>query len=360
MSDRLASSDQGLRVVVRTPPSHGLMVRAPKVAHVGYTGTDEDRDRRLQISLWLRRNDAALYRAWFEPAGVPRLLEDFIDMNGMPRRDFLVEDLRYDVVVTHDLWGFPNESELGGYGPAAASRQHGVAQWRRRLEACGARYIFLFGTDFHAGNLGGNLHGYDDYFVPSTSFLTVMVAQVWSRQLGAAAQRISYQDMACARLEHLPDLLGNRVLDLSYTGVTSRHLILVKEMRHLEDLRLVGTSVGDNDLAMIARCHALRRLNLDASAISGAGLAHLQKMQALECLSVNETNVDDAGLRHVGQLLRLQWLSLVGTAISDAGLDYLASLKSLRSLTLVQTRATAARVERLRKDLPDCAVDFRR
>ena len=341
------------------PLPHGLIPASPAVAHVGCTGTDEDRDRRLEIAIWLRRNDAEFYRAWFEPGPEPSVIEDFIDLNGKPPRDFLLEDLHYEVVVTHNLWGFPSESELGGYGPASASVHHGEAQWRQRLESSGARYIFLFGSDFSVGNLSRDLQGYDSYFVPSTLFLTVMVAHPRARQLTAAKERISYRDMTGARLEHLPDLIGNCSLDLSYTGVTGRHLALLKEMPRLEDLRLVGTAVGDNDLALIAPCLALRRLNLDATGVSSAGLAHLQNLRALECLSVNETNVDDAGLTHLQHLPRLQWLSLVGTPISDAGLDCLASLKSLRSLTLVQTRTTAARVERLRKDLPDCAVDFR-
>ena len=351
MSDRLAAAC--------TPSRHGPMLASPTVAHVGYTSTDEDRDRLIETSIWLRRNDTELYRAWFEPCAEPRAVEDFIDLNSKPPRDFLLEDLRYDAVLIHNLWGFPSESELGGHGPASASLHHGEEQWRRRLESSGARYIFLFGSDFSVGNLGGNLHGYDDYFVPSTSFLNVMVAHSRRPHVTAAVERISYRDMTGARLEHLPELLGNRSLDLSYTRVTGRHLALLREMPRLEDLRLVGTAVGDNDLALIAPCHTLRRLNLDGTGISSGGLSHLQNMQALECLSVNETHVDDAGLTYLQQLPRLEWLSFVGTAISDAGLDCLASLTSLRSLTLVQTRATAARVERLRQDLPACAVDFR-
>src|SRR5215813_3760139 len=106
MSDRRADSiplggdEEVLGMTVyacRTP-------RTFEIAHVGYTGSDEDRERRLQIGIWLSRNDDELYRAWFEPDSNGTVSEDFIDLNGTPSRDFLSEQFSYDVVVTHNIW----------------------------------------------------------------------------------------------------------------------------------------------------------------------------------------------------------------------------------------------------------------
>ena len=333
--------------------------RVIDIAHVGFTGTDEDRERTLQVGIWLRRNDGNCYRAWFERGPDGAVAEDYIDLNGSPSRDFLSEDYCYHVVVTHNLWGFPNESEIGGSGPAACSIHHGVAQWRKRLRGSGARYIFFFGSDFHAGNLGATLPGYDCYFVPSVCFMTVLVSTDLSGKLPAPSQGISFRDMAATRLQRLPELLGNRSLDLSYTSVMSAQLMLLKEMACLEDLRLVGTRITNDDLALIAECPSIRKLNLDASGVSGAGLAHLRKLQDLEGLSLNETSMEGDSLRHLEHFTRLQWLSLLGTEIGDDGLHYLESITSLRTLILVGTRVIAEGAEGLRRALPRCAIDFR-
>jgi hypothetical protein len=361
MFDRLADSMfAGGDREIHDPTRHGCRTRRViDIAHVGFTGTEEDRERRLQTGIWLHRNDGDCYDAWFEAGSDHAVAEDYIDLNGSPSRDFLSEDYCYQVIVTHNLWGFPNQSEIGGSGPAACSIHHGAAQWRKRLQDSGARYIFFFGTDFHAGNLGSTLPGYDCYFVPSVCFMTVLVSADSSGKLVAPSQDISTRDMAFTRLQRLPELLSNRGLDLSYTSVTGTRLVLLKEMVHLEDLRLVGTRITDDDLALIAQCPSIRRLNLDASGISGAGLAHLKKLQDLEGLSLNETSMEGDSLRHLEHFTRLQWLSLLGTRIGDDGLHYLESIKSLRTLILVGTRVTTEGAEGLRRALPRCAVDFR-
>jgi hypothetical protein len=361
MFDRLADSiPAGRDEEGRGPARYNCRTaRVIEIAHVGHTGTDEDRERWLQIGIWLRRNDDDLYRAWFETGSGGAVAEEFIDLNGAPSRDFLSEDYGYDVVVTHNLWGFPNESEIGGSGPAACSIHHGIERWRKRLQGSGARYIFLFGTDFNAGDLGLTLAGYDCYFVSSACFMTALVSRDLSGKLAAPEEDISFRDMASARLQRLPELLQNRSLDLSYAGVTGVQLVLLKGMAHLEDLRLVGTRITDDDLALIGQCPSIRKLNLDGNSISGTGVAHLRELRELEALSLNESKIECDSLKHLEHFTRLQWLSLVGTGIGDDGLHYLASIKCLRTLILVGTRVTTEGVERLRRALPQCAIDFR-
>jgi len=361
MFDRLADSIPAGRAEEARGPT-GYICRTPRafdIAHVGYTGSDEDRERWLQIGIWLHRNDDELYRAWFEAGSSGTVAEDFIDLNGTPSRDFLSEDYGYDVVVTHNLWGFPDESEIGGSGPAACSIHHGIERWRARLQGSMARYIFLFGTDFNAGDLGPTPGGYDCYFVSSASFMTVLVSRHLTGKLSAPDQDISFRDMGSARLLRLPELLRNRSLDLSYTGVTGGQLVLLRGMVHLEDLRLVGTRITDDDLALIGQCPSIRNLNLDGSSISGAGVAHLRELRELEALSLNETKIEGDCLKDLKHFSRLQWLSLVGTGIGDDGLHYLDSIKNLRTLILVGTRVTTNGAERLRRALPQCGIDFR-
>ena len=339
------------------------------VAHVGHTGTDADRDRGLAIRVWLRRADSRLYAKWERLRqgggdGDAVLREDHIDLRGNPPRDFLTEETRYDLVVTHNLWGFPELSggadptRASSAGPGACSPRHDREAWRRRLASCGARYVFMVGPHFNASYLGTDLPGYRCLRVGASSFFDVFASLSVGIAIESPQQPIRYRDMTAARLRHLDELSQNEALDLSYTELGAEHVERLGAMRRIQDLRLTGTAVSDGDLAQIAASGELRKLDLDETAVGPTGLRHLRSLVHLECLSLNHTNVDDAGLEHLCALPRLEWLSLVGTAVSDSGLARLRSLENLRYLSIVDTRVSAGGVERLRGALPACAVDF--
>lgn len=345
----------------RGDPSHliGRAGSSPAIAHVGWTGTDADRDRWLAASLWLRRNDRSFARRLCAGRDHGALSEDCIDLNGSPPRDFLAEDAGYDVVLTHHLWGYPGLATAADAGPTACSPHHSPAAWRRRLRSSGARYLFLFGPHFNAGNLDECVPGYICFLVPALTFLGVFAAlSPRRRTFGAPTRPITSVDMTRARLCSLSELRMNAYLDLSYTNVRRGHLEQLKVMPHLENLRLVGTGIADADLELVVPSHGLKTLDLDKTRISNAGLSHVKKLAHLECLSLNHTKVDDAGLQHLRALGKLTWLSLVDTAISDRGLDHLQEIPSLRSLALVQTRVTPSGLEALQRALPACAIAF--
>ena len=52
------------------------MSSGPAVAHVGYTGTDTDRDRWLAARLWLKRVDPAL-SAQLDPANLREVIRSY-------------------------------------------------------------------------------------------------------------------------------------------------------------------------------------------------------------------------------------------------------------------------------------------
>jgi hypothetical protein len=295
--------------------------------------------------------------ARFEEArikGLPH--EDYIDLRGAPPRDFLAEDGRYDVVLTHQLWGLPELAEPGG--PTGCSPLHTPDAWRRRLSRSLARYVFMFGPHFNGASLERSIPGYTPHEVSTSSCLTVFA----SRDRGAPAEvptlELSFEDLAKARLERLEELGDNYHLDLSYTEVSSAHVEQIAAMPRLVSLSLAATRITDGDLARLSATLDLRQLNLDRTPVSSAGLSHVGRLARLSCLSLNDTRVDDAGLSHLRALGNLEWLSLVGTEVGDRGLEALAALGGLRYLSLVHTRASAGAVAALARALPACDINF--
>ena len=323
------------------------------VAQVGYTATDDDRDRWLAARIWLERNDPRFGQSLPESLGNASVQHDAIDLRGTPRRDFLTEKIRYDIVLTHNLWDSSGGSPGDAASPVACSPLHHPSAWRRRFEDSHARYIFMFGSDFNAAAIGASIHGYGSIFVPFRSPLHVFVR---GGRGGLQPQPINYWHMANARLAALPSLLSNTTLDLGYADLRGEHLSYVKDMNNLAELRLVGTAVSDEDMEQVAQVAGLKTLNLDDTRISSAALRHLRKLKRLECLSLNHTSIDDEGLTQLRELRGLKWLSLIETDISDRGLSQLHTLIELEWLCLVNTKVTAAGVEEMRRATPHCTV----
>ena len=57
-------------------------------------------------------------------------------------------------------------------------------------------------------------------------------------------------------------------------------------------------------------------------------------------------------------MTELEELGLSGNAITDAGLTHLAELPNLKRVTLYDTKVTDAGVDKFRKALQDCYVDY--
>jgi hypothetical protein len=331
---------------------------APAVAHVGYTGTDADRDRWVAARAWLSRVDPAL-STQLEEARIQGLLrEDHLDLRGVPPRDFLAEDGRYDVVLTHFLWGDPDFAGRDPSGPTACSPLHTPDAWRRRLALSGARYVFMFGPHFNGASLDHSIPGYTPHEVTTRSSLTVFA----SPDRGAPAEvpdlELRFEDLAEARLARLGELGDNHHLDLSESEVSGEHVEQIAAMKRLTSLSLAATRITDGDLARLCATLDLTRLDLDGTGVGPAGLAHVGRLARLRCLSLNDTRVDDTGLAHLRGLGDLEWLSLVGTAVGDRGIEVLAALDNLKYVSLVGTRASAGAVAALARALPACDINF--
>lgn len=151
----------------------------PYTAHVGYTGTNEDYVRLTRAESWLAcqlGEDAYVDMAsWRE--------HDVVDLS--EGRDFLAETKQYEVVVLHHLFRGLKYVNYGAdlsaeklarlaveQGCAATafstSERQSAGAWHERLEASGAKWLFVFGMYQEVSGLWlGDVPGYDMVGAPS-------------------------------------------------------------------------------------------------------------------------------------------------------------------------------------------------
>lgn len=100
--------------------------------HVGWTGSPGDLQRRSFASAYLASVNPEL------DVNLVKVDEDFVELR--EGRDFLKETQKGDIVVLHFVYRHSH-----GRGEFGASPESSWGNWRRRLTASEARYIFPFG-----------------------------------------------------------------------------------------------------------------------------------------------------------------------------------------------------------------------
>jgi hypothetical protein len=182
-------------------------------------------------------------------------------------------------------------------------------------------------------------------------------------------------------------------------------------------VRVVSDDVTDETIALIARLPGLVSVCLTSEGITDDGLKHLEGMQSLEAVTIFSQRITDKGLAHLTGLGRLKslWLSgritdsylericklkqlellhadgvrqvtdsgleqlanhpelrslVLGSGgwndsgtqdcmqVSDEGLVHLHGLKNLTFLEINTTQATPAGIDKLRKALPNCRIQW--
>lgn len=301
------------------------------IAHIGYTGSDDDRDRCLAAHIWLSRNDNDYLQMCAQAFRLTTIRQDCIDLNGNPPRDFLTEHRQYDLVIFHNLW-----SPLYGYpdsGGARTSSMHNPETWRKRLLNTKARYIFIFGADFNAPDLENHIPGYRCIYVGFETMFSVFIHDNVSWR-GALHQFISHADLTQARLNTLTDFKNSRYLDISNTTLTEKHMKTIATMSSLEELRAAGAIFQNANFRYLSVLNSLRRLDLSRTEVTDEKIISITCLSKLEQLSLNRTQISDDTLASLAHLTELKWLSIVGS------------------------RATRAGVRQIQLKLPDCEVSY--
>ena len=134
----------------------------------------------------------------------------------------------------------------------------------------------------------------------------------------------------------------------------------------LESLYLAHLpNVTDAGLGHVRGLTKLKMIDLNNLPITDAGLVHLKDLQDLERLSVYDARITGEGLKHLTGLTNLRILLLRGVPLTDAGLAHLEEMDGLEEIWMgpttsdsYQSKVTQAGVDRLRRALPECKIDY--
>jgi serine/threonine protein kinase/Leucine-rich repeat (LRR) protein len=166
-------------------------------------------------------------------------------------------------------------------------------------------------------------------------------------------------------LDKLPELLSqlrfnefDRLEKLDLTGIKGLNYAFLAPIAGLEELSLANAGLNDASLGQLPKMPALKRLVLDGNDIRGTGLTALSTQPALVDLSLGCPTLTDLYAKNLAELKQLKRLSLAGSSISDAAIQHLEGLTNLEMLDLSRTKITQAGVERLRKALPACTIQW--
>ncbi|MCH7725407.1 MAG: hypothetical protein IH991_02835 [Planctomycetes bacterium] len=140
----------------------------------------------------------------------------------------------------------------------------------------------------------------------------------------------SFPDTAMVNLKAFPAL---RQLDLTFTQVTDRGLIQLKDLIQLRSLTLPGgNEVTDSGLVHITALTHLEELDLSSAWITDDGLRHLTVLKQLRKVGLHYTKVSE-GLKYLKRLPNLREI-IAPKRVTDNALMQLANIKQLTALSL--------------------------
>lgn len=100
----------------------------------------------------------------------------------------------------------------------------------------------------------------------------------------------------------------------------------------------------------------LKSLSLSNQPIIDEDIILLQELKDLENLNLLRTNISDKGLESLSGFIKLRSLTLSYTRITDSGIMYLKELKNLKSLSLDWTEISDEGLIELQNALPYCNI----
>lgn len=176
-----------------------------------------------------------------------------------------------------------------------------------------------------------------------------------------AALDVTGLDVDAATVAALVALPQLRELTLrSCTGLSVAHLRDLSRLRRLDTLRCIDTdfdTASAEAMQTLVAFPALRAFALRAPVFGRAAIEPLVRTR-LESLLVVDAPVAGEDLALLAELPTLRELTVVAP-IGDADVRRLRALRTLRRLVIRNAEATSAAIDDLRRELPDCAIDWR-
>ncbi|MGV3606580.1 MAG: protein kinase domain-containing protein [Planctomycetaceae bacterium] len=148
------------------------------------------------------------------------------------------------------------------------------------------------------------------------------------------------------------------VLHLYYLPISDAGLPPLQSLSQLQFLSLAWTQVSDAGLENIRNLKAIRELDLSGLKINGSGLKYLQELPRLKILQIHNAALTNDSVLQLSECKSLESLGLHRCPITDNELPHLAKLSELKWLGLNGTKVTAEGVEKLKKGLPNCRIEW--
>ena len=172
-------------------------------------------------------------------------------------------------------------------------------------------------------------------------------------------------ETAATNVEHDKDNEGKIVgVEFRLARISDKGLAELKKLDELQWLHFVYCrSFTDEGIRNLGQMTKLKSLTISHASIGNRGVSRIAALAGLEKLDLSTNRVgarsgqyiDDGCMRDISALKKLTALSLRGTEISDTGLRRLESLAELKTLDIRDTRDG---LQRLKKRLPNCKVEF--
>ncbi len=121
-------------------------------------------------------------------------------------------------------------------------------------------------------------------------------------------------------------------------------------------LDLAYTPVSDEGLKALAGLTELRELDLEGTLISDAGLECLADLRHLERLRLCRTRITGEKMNRWGELTALRELNLTGTRFTDEGLRRLRGVRNPLLVRLYGTKVTQKAIQEVQRSAPDIVI----
>jgi hypothetical protein len=142
-------------------------------------------------------------------------------------------------------------------------------------------------------------------------------------------------------------------------GVGDVGIYPLKTLTKLRKFSATNCKVGDGAMKTLATLPELRELQLYGSAVTDLGYASIGKMEKLEKLRTSYS-ITDQGLAHLGGLKNLRDLSVWNSSVTIKGIRALPNLKNLKELDISTWNIKAEEADKLRDELPNCNVAYKK
>lgn len=143
------------------------------------------------------------------------------------------------------------------------------------------------------------------------------------------------------------------------SGVNDTSFYPFKGHKKLCKVRADNCGVGDGAMKALSTCPELRVLELYGSAVTDLGYGYVGKMAKLEELRTSY-KIADKGVAELGNLEKLRKLSVWNSSVTIKGIRALPNLKNIKDLDISTWNIKAEDADKLRDELPNCNVAYKK